>query len=567
LATSSSLRPSLLRRSVRRGRAILQERRNPTFAAELEEFRSLVAREHPGLLEDFASAAKRTVLIVSLSNSTEQAKIEGLLTKALQAHGGRVRIFTFRTAFRGVNVFKALGLGRELLYYEDYAPSMAWLDEARALMQDCRTVQDFKQLQHRGARVGRQALGSVVRTRHDPIVDLDDPGFREEVANAIGYGMEGAHVAEGLLDAVQPDLLLMNERGYAGLGAFFDVALRRGIPAVQFGQAHRDDAYHVKRYVLETRELPPRGLDEATWQGLRPDGWTEERQRELDEELAARETGRWFMARRVRHGKQRGSPAALATDLGLDPEKKVVALFAHVLWDASMFYGQDLYPDQGTWFRETLRLAAEDDSVQWLVKLHPALLWKLQSNQVEEAPAELDIIRATLGELPRHMQLLMPDHDVDNRELFELLDAAVTIRGTIGIELPQLGVPVLTAGTSDYAGRGFTVDAHTVAEYEANVRSIGSLPRLTADQVERAKLYAYGVFCRKPWVFSSFRMDFMTEGFQSDRIQYRTHYQGLRSREELIGAHDLAAFASWALETDESDFEARAPASPPAVQV
>jgi hypothetical protein len=211
------------------------------------------------------------------------------------------------------------------------------------------------------------------------------------------------------------------------------------------------------------------------------------------------------------------------------------------------------------WFRETLRLAAEDDSVQWLVKLHPALLWKLESNQVEEDPAELDIIRATLGELPPHMKLLMPDHDVDNRELFELLDAAVTIRGTVGMELPQLGVPVLTAGTSDYAGRGFTIDADTVEEYEANVRRIGELPRLDADAIRKAKLYAYGVFCQKPWVYTSYRTDFMTEGFKSDRIQYKTHFHGLATRAEVEQAEDLASLARFTLESDAGDF-----AGPPA---
>jgi hypothetical protein len=552
--SSSPQRPSLLRRTARRGRTLLQERRDPKLAPEREAFRALLERDHPGLLTDFGQGTKRTVLIVSLSNSTEQTKVEGLMTKVLQAHGGRVLIFTFRGAVRGVNVFRAFGLGKYLRFYEDYAPSNAWIEAARVLMADCRTVHDFKVLEYRGVRVGRQALGSVVRTRHDPIVDLDDLTFREEVANAIAYGMEGAQIAEALLDDVKPDVLLMNERGYAGLGAFFDVALRRGIPAIQFGQAHRDDAYHVKRYTLASRELPARGLDEETWQTLAGEGWTDARQARLDEELAARETGRWFMARRVRHGKIRGSAEALAADLGLVPGKRTAALFAHVLWDASMFYGRDLYPDQGVWFRETLRLAAEDDAVQWLVKLHPALLWKLQSNQVEDDPAELDIIRETLGELPPHMQLLMPDHDVDNRELFELLDAAVTIRGTVGIELPQLGVPVLTAGTSDYAGRGFTVDADTLEEYEANIRGIADLPLLDADAIRNAKLYAYGVFCRKPWVYTSYRTDFMTEGFQSDRIQYRTHFHGLRTRAEVEQADDLAVLARFMLESDAGDF-------------
>src|SRR3954451_20873727 len=68
----SSQRPSVLRRAMRRGRAHLRERRDPQLAAERDAFRALLERDHAGLLTDFGQGAKRTVLIVSLSDSTEQ---------------------------------------------------------------------------------------------------------------------------------------------------------------------------------------------------------------------------------------------------------------------------------------------------------------------------------------------------------------------------------------------------------------------------------------------------------------------------------------------------------------
>ena len=218
-----------------------------------------------------------------------------------------------------------------------------------------------------------------------------------------------------------------------------------------------------------------------------------------------------------------------------------------------MFYGSDVYPDQGRWFAETVRLAAEDDRVQWLVKLHPALYWKIRFDGVREEPAELAIIRDVVGELPPHVQLLRPDDDVSNVDLFRIIDAGLTIRGTVGIELPPLGVPVLTAGTSDYSGKGFTIDAETVEQYEANVRSIADLERLSPEQVRLARLYAYGIFCARPWRFDSFALDFHALDAAGDTLEHRLRYN-LRTREDLERADDLRTFTDWVLRSDEPDF-------------
>src|SRR5207244_11904279 len=189
-----------------------------------------------------------------------------------------------------------------------------------------------------------------------------------------------------------------------------------------------------------------------------------------------------------------------------------------------MFYGRDVYPDQGQWFQETLKLAAESTDVQWLVKLHPALFWKLEQEAARTEPAELETIRETLGALPPHMRLVRPDDDVDNTDLFQIIDAGVTIRGTVGLELPRLGIPVLTAGTSDYTGRGFTIDAETVEEYERNVRTVAQLDGLGPEQVRLANLYAYGVFCVRPWRFSSFALDYAPPDDTVESLDHQLRY-------------------------------------------
>lgn len=510
------------------------------------------AREHPGLAVDLGGDPHGPrVLVVSLSDDLQQARLEAILVKALELHGACVSVLTWRSSWTARLLFRALRV-RRLVFYDDFV-TRPHGDEAARALDHGQTVRDLLRFEYRGARVGRQALSTVVRTRHEPRVDLDAPGMREQIRSTLEYAIGGVDQAEQVLDATQADQLMLVERGYAGFGSIFDVALQRGVPVVQFQAAHRDDAFQLKRYELETREQHPRSLSAKTWERLLEDGLTEERERRLEEELAARAQGKWFMARRIRHASGPRGPEALREALGLDRERKVAVLFSHVLWDASMFYGRDLYPDQGAWFSETVKLAAQDDGVQWLVKLHPALYWKLRADRVQEEPSELEMIREAIGALPPHMRLVQPDDDIDNVDLFRIVDAGVTIRGTVGMELPQLGVPVLTAGTSDYAGRGFTIDADTIEQYERNVRSIASLPRLDDEQQRAAKLYAYGIFCVRPWRFQSFSLDFLPVDEAGDTLEHGVSYK-LRTLDELRRAEDLAAFARWVVESRDEDY-------------
>jgi hypothetical protein len=558
--------PNRLRRLARRARAHASDLRDPRALLRARREADALRRDYPGLAADLSSRAQpdgRRYLIVSLNDRPRQVRLEALLAKSLQLRGAHVDVLAFRSMRGAVRAWRALGF-RRLVFYEDFAGGGAPPEAVEQAMASCRTVQDFKAYEYRGARVGRQALATVVRARYEPRVDLDNPEVRGALASTLQYGIEGVHTGERILEALRPDALLMIERGYAGLGSFFDVALERGIDVIQFGSAHRDDAFLMKRYDLETRDLHPRSLDERTWARLLEGGWTDERERALDAELAGREEGKWFMARHARHSARRRGPERLRADLGLDPGRKVAVLFSHVLWDAAMFYGRDVFPDQGRWFEETLRLAAEDERVQWLVKLHPALFWKLEQEGVRAEPAEFAMIREAVGELPPHVRLIRPDDDVDNVDLFRIVDAGVTIRGTVGLELPRLGVPVLTAGTSDYAGRGFTLDAADAAEYARNVRGIADLERLDDEQVRLANLYAYGVFCVRPWRFSSFALDYLPPEEAGESLDHQLRFH-VRTVEDLERADDLRVFAEWVDGSSDRDFvDERALTSEPA---
>ena len=68
----------------------------------------------------------------------------------------------------------------------------------------------------------------------------------------------------------------------------------------------------------------------------------------------------------------------------------------------------------------------------------------------------------------------------------------------MGLELPCFGVPVLTAGTGRYAGKGFTIDSATREEYITRIRRIHELPPLDETRRRLGLRYAYFIFHARP---------------------------------------------------------------------
>src|SRR5262249_22175954 len=130
---------------------------------------------------------------------------------------------------------------------------------------------------------------------------------------------------------------------------------------------------------------------------------------------------------------------------------------------------------------------------------------KRRRDGVEGELGDLRAIRKGVGELPPHVHLMRHDSPIATRSLFDVTDAGVTIRGSVGWELPCFGVPALTAGTGFYSGRGFTIDSATREEYLARLGRIEVTPPLTAHEVELARRHAYALARLRPLRFTSFR--------------------------------------------------------------
>jgi hypothetical protein len=164
-----------------------------------------------------------------------------------------------------------------------------------------------------------------------------------------------------------------------------------------------------------------------------------------------------------------------------------------------LFYGKDLFiGGYEEWLVETIRAAAYNKSVNWVLKLHPANMYRNPSLSTSRRYGELQALENEFGCVPDFLTVIYPDSAISPMSFFGISDYGVTVRGTVGLELPCFGIPTITAGTGRYSGKGFTVDSTCREEYISNIKNIHEIPPLSLEQIKLGQRYAYYIFNVRP---------------------------------------------------------------------
>ena len=500
-------------------------------------------------------------LILSMSDWPYEIKVECMLAAELRRRGWSVRILTSSVYSDARRIFAAYGI-TDLVSFEklvwDPKTYRRCVAEAASRVAGPMDFNAVKEWTYGDAWIGPQILAWVARKTFNGAPDPRDPAARAELLKQLPLAFAFVHAAERYFDAQRPALILANEPN-STLGPFVDVAIARDIPVIQFIQPSRDDALVFKRLNRVTRRIHANSVAPEVLARLTREPWTPRHQQALDEEFRQRYGGVWQIQARNQPGTIDVSALEIRNQLQLDAAKPTAVVFSHILWDATLFFGRDLFDNYGHWFVETVKAATANPNLNWIIKLHPANLWKRKLAGVTAEQEELRLIRESVGELPAHVRLLMPQTQISTLSLFRMADAEVTVRGSVGYEMPCFGVPVVTAGTGRYSGLGFTRDHDRADDYLATLARLHTVSRLSPRETHLARVHAYALLIRRQWPFTSFRATIGTA--VTDPLNQNLHPTS-RSFAEVAQNGDLAAFADWIENGEDVDYLAPDPLAP-----
>jgi hypothetical protein len=493
-------------------------------------------------------ARSKTLLVVDLMTMISNAKVEALLTAALRRRGYRPVVLLPSSTSVIERIYKAGGT-TEFVYLQNYL-SDDLKEQARVEAERCMAaipdLQELVELEIDGYRTGRNVQSYVVRRFRTGRLDSRNEAHRSETRRLLADALAIRLVVPRLLEDTHPDLALFCERGYTPAGDIFDGCLLHGVDVIQWLGAPQSDRLLFKRYRRENRDTHPLALSTETWKKLQKMPWTHELEEHLLTQLASHyESGAWYNRQQLQEGKSFKSRQQIHEQLGLDPSKKTAVIFAHILYDATFFYGTSLFSDYEEWLVEAVRCAVANPNLNWIVKVHPVNVWRSRMDGVDVEQLENLAIHRAVGPLPPHVTILPADTDINTFSLYQAVDYGLTVRGTPGMELPCLGVPVVTAGTGRYSGRGFTMDPSTPEEFRATLAKLHQVPHLDKETMRRARLYAFGTFFMRPTRIVSFDFDFKANTYGLKALTQNV-FINPATASQLEKMPDMARFLDWA---------------------
>lgn len=454
------------------------------------------------------ATSDKTLLIYSNHNIAYCMNMESIIAKKIQMEYGWRVVFvcTLHTIDLAKKICGGIYGFSDFVLIEDFMP-LSPSNKQRVLKKIdlAKDIKEIEELEYKNTPIGIHSLATYSSTLPTATIELNQKN-RDKIKKIATTSMRYVLASEKIISSIKPSLVVSIEKGSIGTCEMFYEAIKNDIAFIQYLGCHEPESIMLKRYNKNNIRMHPFSISQKSW---------DETEYTLQMELIVKKSfedgyknGDWFKYKNLSSDKKIVAKDELVKLLNLDPNKKNAIIFSHILNDANFFYGKDLF-DGGfrEWFVKTVEVASKNDSVNWLIKLHPANVFRRANQGYSGEYGEILAIKEYLGEVPKNIKVIPADIDINPYSFFMLADYGITVRGTVGAELPCFGIPVLTAGTGRYSHLGFTVDSESAKEYLSKVANIENIKPLDEEQIKLAIKHAYLFFRDRPTKYSDFLKD------------------------------------------------------------
>jgi len=338
---------------------------------------------------------------------------------------------------------------------------------------------------YKGINVGLYAASSLTRYYKGKMIEPEESLLREYFFGALLT----TETAINKIDSFKPAAIYMSHGIYTSWGPALRIALQRKIPVIKMGGGYIPSCTYFRK-IVSGNNAHQGMLSDSGWELRRAKPLTAREKEILDSYVRKRYTQGSGDISVIAAPK--GNEEAILEQLQIDRSKPIWCIFANLGWDASLDVAPMAFSTPSEWLVETMKAIIDNSNVQWLVKIHPA------EKTTETVQGAEDTIRQNFQQLPPNMKIIPPDTKVNTYDIFTVIDGGVTCLGnTTGLELSMLGKPMIIAGESLYAKRGFSYDGLTRAKYLDFLKRVPDILPLSKEQQDDAYKLAYSYFIQR----------------------------------------------------------------------
>ncbi len=347
------------------------------------------------------------------------------------------------------------------------------------------TLDQIRSYQLDGVAVGEHSIAGAIR--FFACARLEDEQDHLEVTRRYLRAAIMTTLASRRLLRSFPFTVVCGSHGiYVPQGLVSEVARSLKVRVVNWHQAYRQQCVLFSHGDTYHKTL----LDEpvSEWD---PPNWGPELEREIASYLDSRQFGKqdWISFNRTPDSQS----LEAVEKMGVDFDKPCIGLLTNVAWDAALHYGATPFTDMMAWLVETIRYFASRPDLQLLIRIHPA---EVKGYIRTRQPALAAILRA-FPTLPPNVFVIPAESTISTYETMERCNAVIIYATKTGIELSARGIPVIVAGEAWIKNKGFALDASSKQDYFRLLQGLPLSGRLSEDETQRARKYAYHFFMRR----------------------------------------------------------------------
>ncbi len=311
--------------------------------------------------------------------------------------------------------------------------------------------------------------------------------FSEEITKSYFYAALLTFFSfRNLITKNKFDTIVTNHGLYVPQGIIMDIAKKNNINVVTWFSSYKNktfiyshkDTYH-KTFLAENN---------SNWENI---DFTREKEKLLLDYIDQKSKGKtdWHV---FQHKNSLNDYDDFLKKYKIDKNKPLIALFTNVIWDAQLYYDQNIFKDMIEWLIETINYSTKKN-LQIAIRVHPAEdMGSLPSRQKVK-----DELLKYFEELPKNIFLINSDDNTNSYMLIKNSLFSIVYASTIANEIVSLGKNVIAAGETWVKNKEISLDPKNKLEYFQMIDKLLVSPEIEKNKITRARKYSYYFYFNK----------------------------------------------------------------------
>ena len=224
--------------------------------------------------------------------------------------------------------------------------------------------------------------------------------------------------------------------------------------------------------------------------------------------------------------------------------KLKVLIATHDFFDSPHSYGDNFYPDFHSWLSRLGEISELTD-YEWYIKTH-------RDSIADDTGIFFELAR-------KYPKIQIVDRDTSHHELIEFgINLALTVYGTIGMEYPALGIPVINASRNNpHANYDFSITPKSRAHYEEMLLNLEKISKPT----ELSDIYEYYYMAHlhnpKSWIYLNYEKYLEDVGGYSNSMKTNSYKEFMRDSPNRRSIQEIQSSIRRFLESDDYHLESK----------